>query len=83
MKRSSFFALCLGFLAALVLPIDPAPKVNSAAKSPECTKRMNDLGDDIMGGTAAQIATQIAAKIQDEVKRWGPLAKAAGAKVGG
>ena len=48
-----------------------------AAKSPEFIKRMNDLGYDIVGGSADQMASMI----QDEVRRWGPVVKASGAKV--
>jgi tripartite-type tricarboxylate transporter receptor subunit TctC len=47
-----------------------------AAKAPEFIKRMSDLGYDIVGGTPEQMA----AMIQDEVKRWGPIVKASGAK---
>lgn len=48
-----------------------------AAKAPEFVKRMTDLGYEIVGGTPEQMA----AMIQDEVKRWGPIVKASGAKV--
>ncbi len=48
-----------------------------AARAPEFVKRMNDLGYEIIGGTPAQMA----AMIQDEIKRWGPIVKASGAKV--
>jgi tripartite-type tricarboxylate transporter receptor subunit TctC len=48
-----------------------------AAKAPEFVKRMTDLGYEIVGGTSEQMA----AMIQDEVKRWGPIVKASGAKV--
>ena len=48
-----------------------------AAKAPEFVKRMNDLGYEIVGGTPEQMA----AMIQDEIKRWGPIVKASGAKV--
>lgn len=48
-----------------------------ATKSPDFVKRMNELGYDIVGGTAEQMA----AMIQDELKRWGPIVKASGAKV--
>ena len=48
-----------------------------ATRSPEFIKRMTDLGYEIVGGTADQMA----AMIQDELKRWGPIVKASGAKV--
>jgi tripartite-type tricarboxylate transporter receptor subunit TctC len=48
-----------------------------AAKAPDFVKRMNDLGYEIVGGTPEQMA----AMIQDEIKRWGPIVKASGAKV--
>lgn len=48
-----------------------------AAKAPEFVKRMTDLGYEIVGGTPEQMA----AMIQDEIKRWGPIVKASGAKV--
>ena len=48
-----------------------------AAKAPEFVKRMNDLGYEIVGGTPEQMA----AMIQDEIRRWGPIVKASGAKV--
>ena len=48
-----------------------------AGKSPEFIKRMNDLGYDIVGGTAEQMGSMI----QEEVRRWGPVVKASGAKV--
>ena len=48
-----------------------------AAKAPEFIKRMVDLGYEIVGGTPEQMA----AMIQDEIRRWGPIVKASGAKV--
>ena len=48
-----------------------------ATRSPEFIKRMSDLGYEIVGGTPAQMADMI----QDEIKRWGPIVKASGAKV--
>jgi tripartite-type tricarboxylate transporter receptor subunit TctC len=49
----------------------------AAAKAPDFVKRMTDLGYEIVGGTPEQMA----AMIQDEIKRWGPIVKASGAKV--
>ena len=55
--------------------------INDAAvkgsKSPEFVKRMTDLGYEIVGGTPEQMASMI----QDEIRRWGPIVKASGAKV--
>jgi len=48
-----------------------------AAKAPDFVKRMSDLGYEIVGGTPEQMASMI----QDEIKRWGPIVKASGAKV--
>jgi tripartite-type tricarboxylate transporter receptor subunit TctC len=48
-----------------------------ATKAPEFIKRMNDLGYDIVGGSSEQMGTMI----QEEVRRWGPVVKASGAKV--
>jgi len=48
-----------------------------AAKAPEFIKRVTELGYEIIGGSSAQMA----AMIQDEIKRWGPIVKASGAKV--
>jgi tripartite-type tricarboxylate transporter receptor subunit TctC len=48
-----------------------------AAKAPDFVKRMTELGYEIVGGTPEQMA----AMIQDEFKRWGPIVKASGAKV--
>jgi tripartite-type tricarboxylate transporter receptor subunit TctC len=48
-----------------------------ATKAPEFMKRMADLGYEIVGGTPEQMASMI----QDEMRRWGPIVKASGAKV--
>jgi len=48
-----------------------------AAKAPDFVKRMTDLGYEIVGGTPEQMASMI----QDEIRRWGPIVKASGAKV--
>lgn len=47
------------------------------AKAPDFIKRVTELGYEIIGGSTAQMA----AMIQDEIKRWGPIVKASGAKV--
>jgi tripartite-type tricarboxylate transporter receptor subunit TctC len=48
-----------------------------ATRAPDFIKRMSDLGYEIVGGTPEQMA----AMIQDEIRRWGPIVKASGAKV--
>jgi tripartite-type tricarboxylate transporter receptor subunit TctC len=48
-----------------------------ATKAPEFIKRMTELGYEIVGGTPELMASMI----QDELKRWGPIVKASGAKV--
>ena len=48
-----------------------------AVRAPDFVKRMNELGYEIMGATPEQMA----AAIQGEVRRWGPVVKASGAKV--
>jgi tripartite-type tricarboxylate transporter receptor subunit TctC len=50
---------------------------NKVTEAPAFIKRMEDLGADIVGGTPEQMA----AMIQDEIQRWGPIVKASGAKV--
>jgi tripartite-type tricarboxylate transporter receptor subunit TctC len=62
-------------------PKDVIARLNAAAgqatKAPEFQKRMHDLGYNIIPGTPEEMA----AKIQEELKRWGPIVKASGAKV--
>jgi tripartite-type tricarboxylate transporter receptor subunit TctC len=48
-----------------------------ATKAPDFIKRMTDLGYEIVGGSPELMASMI----QDELKRWGPIVKASGAKV--
>jgi len=48
-----------------------------ATRAPDFIKRMADLGYEIVGGSSEQMASMI----QDELKRWGPIVKASGAKV--
>jgi tripartite-type tricarboxylate transporter receptor subunit TctC len=48
-----------------------------AARSPEFVKRMTELGYEIVGGTPERMAEMI----KDEIRRWGPIVKASGAKV--
>jgi tripartite-type tricarboxylate transporter receptor subunit TctC len=47
-----------------------------AMQLPEYQKRMTDLGYDLVGGSPADMADMI----QAELKRWGPVVKASGAK---
>ena len=48
-----------------------------ATKAPDFTKRMTDLGYNIIPGTPEDMAQAI----QTELKRWGPIVKASGAKI--
>ena len=48
-----------------------------AARAPDFVKRMTELGYEIVGGTPERMAEMI----RDEVRRWGPIVKASGAKV--
>jgi tripartite-type tricarboxylate transporter receptor subunit TctC len=62
-------------------PKDIVQKLNAAAvqatKSPEFIKRVTDLGYNIIPSTPEEMGH----KIQEELKRWGPIVKASGAKV--
>ena len=70
-----------GLSAPAGTPRDIIERLNAegqkAVRAPEFVKRMNELGYEIVGGTAEQMA----AMIQDELRRWGPVVKASGAKV--
>jgi tripartite-type tricarboxylate transporter receptor subunit TctC len=70
-----------GIMVPAGTPKDVIAKLNSAAvqatQAPEFQKRMHDLGYNIIPGTPEEMA----AKIQEELKRWGPIVKASGAKV--
>lgn len=48
-----------------------------ATRTPEFIRKLNELGYEVIGGTPQQMADLI----QDEVRRWGPVVKASGAKV--
>lgn len=69
----------------LAVPVGTPPDIvaklnaegNKVTKTASFIKRMDDLGADIVGGTPEQMA----AMIQDEIERWGPIVKASGAKV--
>src|SRR5690606_35548355 len=62
-------------------PADIIARLNAegrkAVEAPAFVKRIKELGYDIVGGTPEQMA----AMIDEEVKRWGPIVKASGAKV--
>ena len=62
-------------------PKDVIAKLNAAAvqatKSPEFGKRMHDLGYNIIPGSPEDMTRMI----QEELKRWGPIVRASGAKV--
>ena len=70
-----------GLMVPAATPKDIIAKLNAAAvhatKSPEFQKRMHDLGYNIIPGTPEDMARMIDA----ELKRWGPIVKASGAKV--
>ena len=70
-----------GLMVPAGTPKDVIGKLNAAAvqatKSPEFIKRMTDLGYNIIPGTPEDMARMIDA----ELKRWGPIVKASGAKV--
>jgi tripartite-type tricarboxylate transporter receptor subunit TctC len=70
-----------GLMVPAATPRDIVMKLNAAAvqatKSPEFIKRMTDLGYNIIPGTPEDMANAI----QAELKRWGPIVKASGAKV--
>jgi tripartite-type tricarboxylate transporter receptor subunit TctC len=48
-----------------------------ATRAPDFIRRVNEQGYEMVGGTPEQMA----ASIQDELRRWGPVVKASGAKV--
>ena len=70
-----------GLMVPAATPKDIIGKLNAAAvqatKAPEFVKRMHDLGYNIIPGSPEDMARMI----QDELKRWGPIVKASGAKV--
>ena len=70
-----------GIMVPAGTPKDVIARLNAAAvqatKSPEFQKRMHDLGYNIIPGTPEDMGRMI----QDELKRWGPIVKASGAKV--
>ncbi len=70
-----------GLAVPAATPPDIVAKLNAAAvqgtKSPDFVKRMTELGYNIMGTSAAEMASMNLA----EINRWGPIVKASGAKV--
>ena len=70
-----------GLMVPAATPKDVIQKLNHAAveatKAPEFVKRMKDLGYNIIPGTPDDMAKML----QAELKRWGPIVKASGAKV--
>ena len=70
-----------GLAAPTGTPADIIAKLSAAAiqgtKSPEFVKRMTELGYNILGTNAAEMASMN----QAEIQRWGPIVKASGAKV--
>ena len=70
-----------GLMVPAATPKDIIHKLNAAAvqatKAPEFVKRMTGLGYNILGGTPEDMGHML----QAEVKRWGPIVKASGAKV--
>ena len=70
-----------GLMVPAGTPKDVIAKLNAAAvqatKAPEFQKRMHDLGYNIIPGSPEDMAKML----QDELKRWGPIVKASGAKV--
>jgi tripartite-type tricarboxylate transporter receptor subunit TctC len=70
-----------GLMVPAATPKDVVQKLNQAAveatKSPEFVKRMKDLGYNIIPGKPEDMARML----QEELKRWGPIVKASGAKV--
>ncbi len=70
-----------GLMVAAATPKSVIATLNHAAgqatKSPEFQKRMHDLGYNVIPGTPEEMAKMI----QEELKRWGPIVKASGARV--
>ena len=70
-----------GLMVPAATPKDVVAKLNAAAvqatQAPEFQKRMHDLGYNIIPGSPDDMAHMI----QTELKRWGPIVKASGAKV--
>ena len=69
-----------GLAAPAGTPPEVIARLNAAAvagtKSPDFVKRMTELGYNILGTSAAEMASMN----QMEINRWGPIVKASGAK---
>jgi tripartite-type tricarboxylate transporter receptor subunit TctC len=70
-----------GIMVPAGTPRDVVTRLNAATvqatKSPEFIKRMTDLGYNIIPGSPEDMSNAI----QAELKRWGPIVKASGAKI--
>lgn len=70
-----------GLMVPAATPREIVMRLNAAAvqatKAPDFMKRMTDLGYNIIPGTPDDMAQAI----QTELKRWGPIVKASGAKI--
>ena len=70
-----------GIMVPAATPKDIIARLNAAAlqgmKAPEFVKRMTDLGYNIIPGSPEDMARML----DVELKRWGPIVKASGAKV--
>lgn len=71
-----------GLAVATGTPKDIVDRLNAAgrqaAAAPEFSQRLGDLGYGIVGTTSPE---EMASMIQDEVRRWGPIVKASGARI--
>jgi tripartite-type tricarboxylate transporter receptor subunit TctC len=76
-ESTAWFGLCMPAGTPKEIIARMNAEGQKATKAPDFIKRMNDLGYEIIGGTSEQMASMI----QDEMKRWGPIVKASGAKV--
>jgi tripartite-type tricarboxylate transporter receptor subunit TctC len=69
-----------GLVVPAGTPKDVIDKLNADTRKamalPEFQKRMTDLGYELLGGSPAEMGEMI----QAELKRWGPVVKASGAK---
>jgi tripartite-type tricarboxylate transporter receptor subunit TctC len=69
-----------GLVVPAGTPKDVIDKLNADTRKamalPEFQKRMADLGYELLGGSPAEMGEMI----QAELKRWGPVVKASGAK---
>ena len=70
-----------GLLAPAGTPKDVVERINAefnkALKLPELARRLGDEGADVVGGTPEQFA----ARIKDDIPRWGKVVRESGAKV--